>query len=395
MLPPEYLTGAADGVVEIYAQVETDIVADITRRIMKTGEITETAAWQIERAQEFGYFQQDVADRLAAATNKSRREINRMMNDAAKKSLAFDDAIYRKAGRAPPPIGASPALQATLLQGRDTTMALLGNFTKTAGTAATAAFSTIMDRAFLQNMTGAFDINSVIRNAVRELARNDVLMIAYPSGAKTTIEAAVRRAVLTGTNQAVAKLQLQRAADMRSDLVETTAHAGARPTHAVWQGQIYSLSGKTRGYQNFYDATGYGSGDGLCGYNCYHNFYPYFEGISMPSFGRDPSAAAGRNNDQDYENGQRQRAYERAVRAAKRECVVYKTAMDEATNDIARAEYEDAFTRASVKLKRREARLADWVEKTDGNREREREAVAGFDRSVSSKAVWANRKAQR
>ena len=395
MLPPEYLAGAADGVVEIYAQVETDIVADITRRIMKTGEITETAAWQIERAQEFGYFQQDVADRLAAATNKSRREINRMMNDAAKKSLAFDDAIYRKAGRAPPPIGVSPALQATLLQGRDTTMALLGNFTKTAGTAATAAFSTIMDRAFLQNMTGAFDINSVIRNAVRELARNDVLMIAYPSGAKTTIEAAVRRAVLTGTNQAVAKLQLQRAADMRSDLVETTAHAGARPTHAVWQGQIYSLSGKTRGYQNFYDATGYGSGDGLCGYNCYHNFYPYFEGISMPSFGRDPSAAAGRNNDQDYENGQRQRAYERAVRAAKRECVVYKTAMDEATNDTARAEYEDAFARASVKLKRREARLADWVEKTDGNREREREAVAGFDRSVSSKAVWANRKAQR
>ena len=393
MLPPEYLAGAADGVVEIYAQVENDIMADITRRVVKTGEITETAAWQIERAREFGYFQEDVAERLAAATGRSRREINRMMNEAAKKSLAYDDAIYRRAGRSPPPIGASPALQATLLQGRDTTMALLGNFTKTAGTASTAAFSSIMDRAFLQTMTGAFDINTAIRNAVRELARNDVLTIAYPSGAHTTMEAAVRRAVLTGTNQAVAKLQIQRASDMRSDLVETTAHAGARPTHAVWQGQIFSLSGKTRGYQNFYDATGYGSGDGLCGYNCYHNFYPFFEGISTPSFGRDPSAAAGRNNDQDYENGQQQRAYERAVREAKRECVVYKTAMDEATTDGARAAFQEDFTRASVKLKRREARLAAWVKQTDGNREREREAVAGFDRSVSSRAVWANKKA--
>lgn len=123
------------------------------------------------------------------------------------------------------------------------------------------------------------------------------------------------------------------------------------------------------------------------------NFYPFFEGISTPSFGRDPSAAAGRNNDQDYENGQQQRAYERAVREAKRECVVYKTAMDEATTDGARAAFQEDFTRASVKLKRREARLAAWVEQTDGNREREREAVAGFDRSVSSRAVWANKKA--
>ena len=395
MLPPEYLAGAADGIVEIYAQVENDILADITRRVVKAGEITDTAAWQLARAREFGYFQEDVTERLAQATGRSRRELNRMMNEAAKKGLAYDDAIYRRAGRAPPPISASPALQATLLQGRDTTMALLGNFTKTAGTASTAAFSSIMDRAFLQNISGAFDIDTVIRNAVRELARADVLTIAYPSGAQTSVEAAVRRAVLTGTNQAVAKLQIQRAAEMRSDLVETTAHAGARPEHAVWQGQIFSLSGKTRGYQNFYDATGYGSGDGLCGWNCYHSFYPFFEGISMPSFDRDPSAAAGRDNDQDYKNGQQQRAYERAVREAKRECVVYKTAIDAADSDGARAAFEEDFARASVKLKRREARLEGWISQTRGNRERDREAVPGFDRSVSSKAVWANRKAQK
>lgn len=394
MLSPEYLAGAADGVVEIYAQVENDILEDIVRRVMKTGEITDTAAWQIARAREFGYFQDDVVEMLAEATGKSRRELNRMMNEAAKKSLSSDDAIYLRAGRSPPPISASPALQATLLQGRDTTMALLGNFTKTAGRASTAAFSSIMDRTFLQVMTGAYDPNTAIRNAVRELARSDVLMVAYPSGASATIESAVRRAVLTGTNQAVSKLQIQRAADMRCDLLETTAHIGARPTHAVWQGQVFSISGSSRKYKNFYDETGYGTGDGLCGWNCYHNFHPFFEGLSLPSTSGDPSAAAGGNNDEDYENKQQQRAYERAVREAKRECVVYKTAIDNAGNATMRAEFEQDFARASVKLKRREARLESWISQTSGTaREREREAVAGFNRSVSSKAVWANRKA--
>ena len=30
------------------------------------------------------------------------------------------------------------------------------------------------------------------------------------------------------------------------DLVEVTAHAGARPSHAEWQGKIVSLSGQAR-----------------------------------------------------------------------------------------------------------------------------------------------------
>lgn len=394
MLTPEYLAGAADEVVEIFAQVESDILADIVRRVVKTGVITDTAMWQIERAREAKMLSGDIASVIAKATGKSRKEINRLLNDAAKRSLAFDDAIYQAAGLNPPPISASPAIQAVLLQGRDTTLRLVDNFTKTAGTAARAKFSAIMDRAFLQVMTDAFTPQQALRMAVKELARNEVLTVSYPSGAKAPIESAARRAVMTGTNQAVSKLQLARAQDMGSDLVEVTAHAGARPTHEVWQGQVYSLSGKTKGYKNFYYETGYGSGDGLCGWNCYHNFYPYFEGLSGRSFYQDPSAAAGRNNDRDYENTQIQRHYENQVRKAKHECVAYRQAADSAENDGLREDFERDFTRASVLLKRREAQLEEWVQMTKGVREKDRESVPGFNRRVSAKAVWANRKAQ-
>lgn len=71
------------------------------------------------------------------------------------------------------------------------------------------------------------------------------------------------------------KGQEQLAMELGMDLVEVTAHAGARPSHAEWQGQVYSLTGNTRGYAKLSDATGYGTGEGLGGWNCRHSFFPW------------------------------------------------------------------------------------------------------------------------
>ncbi len=60
-------------------------------------------------------------------------------------------------------------------------------------------------------------------------------------------------------------MNLQYAKDQNCDYVETTAHAGERPEHAVWQGKVFCLSGTDPKYENFYEATGYGTGPGLCG----------------------------------------------------------------------------------------------------------------------------------
>ena len=74
-------------------------------------------------------------------------------------------------------------------------------------------------------------------------------------------------------------LQLARMEEMDCEFVEVTAHEGARPTHAVWQGRVYHRGGAVvqdgEWYEDFETATGYGTGPGLCGWNCRHNFYPY------------------------------------------------------------------------------------------------------------------------
>lgn len=394
MLTPEYLMQAADPVVEIYSQVEQDILEDIARRVVKTGYFTDTAQWQLKKAKEFGYLQGNVQDILAKATGLSQKEVQKLMTAAGTKSLAFDDAIYKAAGMSPVAVSQSPALMAMLLQGVDTTMALIGNYTKTTAKVSTVAFNSILDRAYIQIISGAFDPTTALKRAIKELATSGIEKIAYPSGATASIETAVRRAVTTGVNQSVAKLQLLRAEEMGCELVETSSHAGARPSHAEWQGKVFCIKGHHKRYGDFYRETGYGTGAGLCGWNCYHSFYPYFEGLSTPSFSHDPSKDAGRSNDEDYERQQKQRYYERKIREAKKECSTLDAAMKAAQSDELHDELYKEFQRASVKLKQREARLREFIVETGRTRLRDREWTGTWNRSTSSKAVWANRKAK-
>lgn len=399
MLSPTYLSGVADEVIDVYSQVEQDIADDIVRRTLKMGYVTDTARWQYRKAQEFGYFQDDVAGILSRAGARSRRQIKLIMSQAATDSLAFDDAIYKHVGLSPLPVAKSPALQALLLQGTDRTMRLISNFTKTTSTMSYEVFGSILDRAYLQILSGAFSPQTAIYNAIRELSQKGITRIAYESAAGNVsydnIDVAVRRAVITGVNQSVSKLQLARAQELGGELVQVSSHSGARPTHAEWQGGIYCITGTKRGYANLVDVTGYGSGDGLCGWNCYHSFFPFFEGLSTSSFSRDPSADEGRDNDDDYALSQKQRYYERQIRAAKREASTLNTAMESAKTEAEKAMYYDEFQRASVKLKRREAALQTFLDENGRTRDWYRLQTGSWNRSVSAKAVWANRKARK
>lgn len=396
MLEPEYLMSVADPVVEIYSQVEQDIIEDIARRVVKTGYFTQTAQWQLQKAKEFGYLQGDVEKILAKATGKSEKEISKLMLEAGVKALASDDAIYRSAGLTPVSLSRSPALKAMILQGTDTTTKLIGNYTKTTAKMSTLAFNNVLDRAYLQITSGAFDPNTAIKRAINDLSTKGINKIAYPSGSSTSVEAAVRRAVTTGINQSCAKLQLARAEELGCELVEVTSHAGARPSHAEWQGAVYCIKGTHKYYGDFYRETGYGTGEGLCGWNCYHNFYPFYEGSSTKSFVRDPAQEyLGKSNDQMYAEQQKQRYYERQVRAARKECSTLNAAIEQAKKsdkeELAN-ELKKDFNRASVKLKGREASLKRFITDTGRTEDQSRVTTAGWNRSVSSKAVWANKK---
>jgi hypothetical protein len=179
----------------------------------------------------------------------------------------------------------------------------------------------------------------------------------------------MRRTVLTGVAQTTGQLQVNRAQEMGVDLVQTSAHAGSRPTHAVWQGRIFSRSGSSSKYPPFVESTGYGKVDGLCGINCRHSFYPFFEGYSDNAYtAKDRKELADKtvklNGDEvsQYEASQRQRQIEREIRNWKRQ----SSALEAAGKDNS---YE------SGKVNEWQKSMRDFVSQTQLQRQRVREQI--------------------
>ena len=49
MLTPEFLASFPQPIFDLLQELEDEILADISRRIAKTGKITDTAQWQMDR----------------------------------------------------------------------------------------------------------------------------------------------------------------------------------------------------------------------------------------------------------------------------------------------------------------------------------------------------------
>lgn len=162
---------------------------------------------------------------------------------------------------------------------------------------------------------------AVMERGVTRLANSGLETIDYISGTKTTIDAALRRHIVSQANQARNRLLMQRMDEWEWDLVFVDAHFGARPSHAEWQGKVYSRSGQSTEYPSLVDATGYGTVTGLCGANCYHYMTPYVPGYSeLPDMDySEQERITGMTSDEYYAATQKQRRYERLIRSQKRE----------------------------------------------------------------------------
>ena len=384
MLAPDYLDTLPDAVVALWQQVEDDILRDIARRIGKMGEMTETAAWQAWRYEQVQACHQDALSILTRYSKRSRDTIRQTLLDAGLETLASDDALYQALGFAPSAIDTNKTLNNLLNAGYRQTLGTWQNLTATTANTVTGEFERALDRAWMQVSSGAFDYKTAIKRAVDGLAEH-MAGVTYPSDHKDTLEVAVRRAVLTGANQTCAKLQLARADEMGCEFVEVTAHAGARPEHALWQGKVYHRGGAVTyqgvRYVDFEAATGYGTGPGLCGWNCRHNFYPFFPGLSAPNYSQEQLDAFnakevtyGGKQYTRYEISQMQRALERRVRRFKRQYLAEDAAGVDATA-------------AAAKLRAARKDLNDFVRATGGRNNSARTSVSGFGRSQASKAT--------
>lgn len=386
MLTPDQLEALPRRFVQLWQQVEDDILQDIARRIKKMDELdplTPTAIWQAWRLAETRAVRSNTVATLARYTGKSRAEIKRLLETAGAQTLAADDAVYTAAGLDPPPVNQSPALLNLLNAGYRQTCGTWQNLTATTANTVTGAFEDRLSRAWGLVSTGAPDYSTAIRRTVDDLA-DTMPYITYPSGHTDTLEVAARRAVLTGVNQTCAKLQLKRTEEMGCEFVEVTAHEGARPTHAVWQGRVYHRGGAVvqdgERYEDFETATGYGTGPGLCGWNCRHNFYPFYPGISVRNYTDERLAELDARNIPyggglytRYEITQMQRALERRVRKYKRRYLAETAAGVDASQSAA-------------KLKAARQQLSAFLAETGERLDGARAEVPGFGQREAKQA---------
>lgn len=387
MLSPSYLEHAPDALTLLWQQVEDDILRDVARRISKIETLTPTANWQLWRYQQTEAVRQDVIKKLARYTGKSESAIRQLMQEAATRALEAEDRIYYHYDLEPTPFAENETLQALLNAGYQQTAGTFSNLTATTANTVSGQFEAALDRAHLKVSSGAFDYKSAIKSAVDSLA-DTMKYVTYPTGHQDTLEVAARRAVLTGVNQTAAKLQVARADEMGVEFFAVTAHGGARPSHAAWQGKTYHRGGAVdylgKHYEDFESVTGYGTGAGLCGWNCRHTFFSVFPELGpAPNWTQESLAELNARDIEyngqkytQYEINQMQRARERAVRKYKRRYL----AEDAAGADT---------TQSAVKLRAARAELADFTAKTGGRVDSARTMVSGFGRSASGKAAWA------
>ena len=378
MLPPEYLRDLPERILALYDTAEETILRDMARRIAAYDYWISAAEHQAARLLEAGRTQEEILQTLSGLTGRTQEELKRMMQEAGARSLRSDVAIYRNAGMTVPDEPSS-TLRKLLIAGYRATLGEMKNLCRTTAQTATKQFEDALDLAWLQIQSGAFDYNSAIRNAIGALAGHGITAIRYPSGHTDSIEVAVRRATVTGVNQTCCKLQWELSDELGCDLVEVSAHAGARPEHALWQGKVYSRSGKSKKYPDFRTATGYGTGAGLGGWNCRHSFAPYVEGApriySAEALAEMETPKYEYNGGQltEYEAQQQQRVNEREIRRRKREYV----ALDAAGLDT---------SEAAVGLKTAREKQSDFLRKTGLKQQRDRELSAGFGRQEAVKA---------
>lgn len=384
MITPQAVTELASPLIDLYTQMEDDLIRNIASRFPIDNKLTGTSEWQIKQIYEMGMLNKQNIRAIAKYSKLSDDHVQSVIASAGYTSVLSDETLYQMAYESGAlmvealPVAASPMmrnlLNATIRNVR-TEMNLVNT---TALETANKLFIDTVNQVFLEVNTGTYTYDQAVRKAVVNIGQTGIKGAHYISerGKHTynQLDVAVKRCILTSSSQVAGEMQLARAKEWGSNFVEVTSHMAARPSHALWQGKIFMIDGSDEKYRNLVEATDYGSITGLKGANCSHDFYPYFPGISTQTYkpyDRDANAKA-------YDNAQIQRKHEREIRAEKRKAVAADASGD-----------TESLTAAKRKISDKQAELRQHVSDTGRTRRNNREQVVGYTRSIDSKAAAA------
>ena len=352
----DYKNQMASKIAGRYQDLELRIMKDIVRRIKKTGKITSTADWQINRLRILGYSSEDIEREIKKTLNASYPEMFELYDKVIDWEYVRNKDIYEQINAEYIPFEENGQLKQITEAIIDQSFEDMENVTNSLGfyldygngkkviTPLSQVYTKYLDSACYDIVTGAFDYNSVLRRVVTQLTNSGLRQIDYSSGRANRVDVAARRAVMTAVSQITGKISEYNAKKLGTEYFEVEWHAGARPTHSVWQGRVWKE-------EQLYSVCGLGTVTGLLGANCYHTYYPFFPGISERNWSDDwldakneeeaePKIFAGKKYTL-YEAKQRQRQMETAMRAQREKvCLLQHGGADPNEVILQKAKYQ-------------------------------------------------------
>lgn len=331
MFTPTEIEALPSSMEQLYRSLQLNIMSDLTERLKANGEeITSAADWQINRLYELGVSKDEIDSLIQSTLNVSDDEIDRIYDEVVKSGYARNEELYTSKGKEHIPYAENKQLQQLVKAVKNQTKSEYRNITGSLGFAVRNADNTLsftpladfyqrtLDNGLMQIASGAVDYNTVLKRAVKAMTDSGLRTVDYASGWSNRVDVAARRALMTGFNQVVAKVNEDNAEQLGTEYFEVSYHRGARPTHQVWQGRVYSK-------KELETVCGLGTVTGLCGANCYHSYSPFIKGIDTPTYSEEeldrmnegenaPKEYNGRQYTA-YEAQQRQRQLETAMRA--------------------------------------------------------------------------------
>lgn len=369
MITPEQWDIIGKQANQIYSQLELEIIQEIAERIANVGYANTVVLNDVLIAQEIGVLYEHIVQLVAKYNNTSVNQIQEIFETAGVKSLEYDDKIYKLAGLEPKPLKQSTGMWQLLAATAAKTHNNLNNLVMTTANTSQTQFYNAMNKAYMEVSSGVKSYSQAIIDTIKEISSQGAY-IEYPSGQHRSIESAVRTNIVTSVNQTCGKLQEMRADEMGWDLMELTAHPGARPEHAEWQGKIVSRSGRNKKYLSL-DDIGYGEVTGFKGVNCRHDWMPFLEGSTRTYTNKelqelkDEKVKYNGQTMSRYEAEQLQRKMERQIRQDKKDIAGIQGILRSNTTDNKLIEKtKSAFAKKSLIYKTHQNELQNFIKQT-------------------------------
>lgn len=367
---PDFLDALPEELAELFRGLEITLLEEICSRLKLADQLNEVTVQDIRALRSHGIDLSDIEKAIRETAGISQDKLNKLLDDVVARNQEYYTELIDIAAVTKPEVLVSERdIEAIRKQTQDA----FTNLTQSIGFLVdngrtmlepAKAYQWALDSAEMQIQSGAINYNQAITTAVKQLADSGIKTVDYESGHIDQIDVAARRAVMTGVNQLNQKYREQSMDYLETDLVETSAHLGARniegpygwENHEAWQGRVFRWEGRNSekrryveqdgslvddktsarfDYEDFVKTCGYGDVTGIGGANCRHSFWPFIDGVMERTYTDEQLESMKAENHKftfegkeydGYKATQKQREIERTIRKLKREQAAFKAA---------------------------------------------------------------------